>query len=114
MSDHKQEYSSAYGYNPGNSTMHNPYLQHHSAQAGGFMGGARSALFGGSQSDRFIKGLLIGAAATFLLTNEKAQQTIIKAGVALFTQVASSVEELKEKVEDARAEAQEERMAQED
>lgn len=93
----------------------NPYLQGelYGVQRGLF-NDARSALFGGSETDRFIKGMLIGAAVTFLLTNEKAQQTIIKAGVNLFSQVASGVEEFKEKVEDARADAEEQRATQED
>lgn len=92
----------------------NPYLQGgpYGAQ-GGVFNDARSALFGGSETDRFIKGLLIGAAVTFLLTNEKAQQTIIKSGVSLFTQVASGLEEFKEKVEDARAEADEQKAEKE-
>ncbi|WP_027390318.1 YtxH domain-containing protein [Chrysiogenes arsenatis] len=116
MSDRNQPFFGANRPNNDDYFRHqNPYLQggQYGAQ-NGFMNQAKSALFGGSQSDRFIKGLLIGAAATFLLTNEKAQQAIIKAGVTLFSQVASSVEELKEKVEDARAEAEEQRMAHEE
>ncbi len=92
----------------------NPYLQGGPCGAqGGMFNDARSALFGGSETDRFIKGLLIGAAVTFLLTNEKAQQTIIKTGVNLFTQVASGLEEFKEKVGDARAEADEQKAEKE-
>lgn len=91
----------------------NPYLQGGPyASQGGLFNNARSALFGGSETDRFIKGLLIGAAVTFLLTNEKAQQVIIKAGVNLFSQVASGLEEFKEKIEDARAEAEDQKAAQ--
>jgi hypothetical protein len=51
----------------------------------------------------FIKGALIGAAATYLLTNKNAQQTIMKAfskGTELFQ---AGMEELKERYEDARA-----------
>ncbi|XPV69526.1 MAG: YtxH domain-containing protein [Halarcobacter sp.] len=51
----------------------------------------------------FIKGALIGAAATYLLTNKNAQQTIMKAfskGNELFQ---AGMEELKERYEDAKA-----------
>jgi len=56
--------------------------------------------------DRFLKGLLIGAAATYLLTNEKAQKVIMKTGMKLFSTVAGGVEEMKEKILDAKAEAE--------
>lgn len=95
-------------------THRNPYLPPEPyGPRGGVFSDARQAMFGGSETDRFIKGLLIGGAMTFLLTNEKAQQAIIKAGVNLFSQVASGVEEFKEKVEDARAEADEQKAEKE-
>lgn len=52
----------------------------------------------------FLKGALIGAVATYLLTNEKAQKAIFKT-VAKGTQmVQAGVEEMKERMEDAKAE----------
>ena len=51
----------------------------------------------------FIKGALVGAAVTFLLTNKDAQNTIMKTvskGSELFQ---AGMEELKERYEDARA-----------
>lgn len=51
----------------------------------------------------FIKGALIGAAVTFLLTNKGTQETLMKAtskGTELFQ---AGMEELKERYEDARA-----------
>lgn len=51
----------------------------------------------------FVKGALIGAAVTFLLTNKGAQETLMKAaskGTELFQ---AGMEELKERYEDARA-----------
>jgi len=51
----------------------------------------------------FIKGALVGAAITFLLTNKDAQNTIMKTvskGSELFQ---AGMEELKERYEDARA-----------
>lgn len=52
----------------------------------------------------FLKGALIGAVATYLLTNEKAQKAIFKTvakGTKLFQ---TGVEEMKERMEDAKAE----------
>ena len=52
----------------------------------------------------FIKGALIGAVATYLLTNESAQKAIFKTvakGTELFQ---SGIEEMKERIEDAKAE----------
>lgn len=55
-------------------------------------------------NDRFIKGVLIGAAAAYLLTNESVQRTIIKSAVRTWSLVQSSVEEVKERFHDAEAE----------
>lgn len=55
-------------------------------------------------ADSLIKGLLIGAGAAYLLTNEKAQRTIIRAAVGLWGAVQGAVEEVKERVRDAEAE----------
>lgn len=54
----------------------------------------------------FIKGALIGALATYLLTNKNAQETIMKTvgkGSELFS---AGIEELKERYEDAKAQMQ--------
>lgn len=54
----------------------------------------------------FVKGALIGAVATYLLTNKNAQETIFKAfgkGSELFS---AGIEELKERYEDAKAQIQ--------
>lgn len=51
----------------------------------------------------FVKGALIGAALTYLLTNKNAQETIMKTaskGTELFQ---AGMEELKERYEDAKA-----------
>lgn len=51
----------------------------------------------------FVKGALVGAAVTFLLTNKGAQESIMKAaskGTELFQ---AGMEELKERYEDAKA-----------
>lgn len=54
----------------------------------------------------FLKGLLIGAGITYIMTNEKAQQALFKAIVKTGTFFQAGVEELKERFEDAKAEIQ--------
>lgn len=55
-------------------------------------------------NNKFLIGLAVGGAAAWLLTNENAQKTIIKTGVKLFSKIGGGVEELKEKIMDAKAE----------
>lgn len=55
-------------------------------------------------NDRFLKGLLIGAAAAYLLTNETVQRTAIKGAVKAWSLLQGGVEELKERFHDAEAE----------
>lgn len=57
-------------------------------------------------NDRFLKGLLIGAAAAYLLTNENVQRTAIKGVVKLWGSLQGGVEEIKERFADAEAEIQ--------
>ncbi|WP_210424589.1 hypothetical protein [Marichromatium bheemlicum] len=54
--------------------------------------------------DRFLKGLVIGAAATYLLTNEQVQRTAINGMVRAWAMVQGGVEEIKERFGDAEAE----------
>lgn len=64
----------------------------------------QNSFFNSLTGSEFLKGALIGAAAGFLLTNEKAQKTIFKT-VAKGTQMLQmGVEEMKERFEDAKAE----------
>lgn len=51
----------------------------------------------------FVKGALIGAAVTFLLTNKTAQETIFKAASKGSELFQAGMEELKERYEDAKA-----------
>lgn len=55
-------------------------------------------------NDRFLKGLLLGAAATYLITNEQVQRAAIKGTVRLWTLLQGGIEELKERFRDAEAE----------
>ena len=60
----------------------------------------------GFNNGDFIKGALIGALATYLLTNKNAQETIMKTvgkGSELFS---AGIEELKERYEDTKAQMQ--------
>lgn len=52
----------------------------------------------------YIKGLLLGAAVTYLLTNPKVQRAMVKGAVTLWTSVQGSVEEVKEQIQDIKAE----------
>lgn len=63
-----------------------------------------SAPFFNFSNDRFLKGLLIGAAATYLVTNESVQRTLIKGAVRTWSMLQGGVEEIKERFHDAEAE----------
>ncbi|NJL50928.1 MAG: hypothetical protein HC909_04645 [Blastochloris sp.] len=58
----------------------------------------------GVHNDALIKGLLIGAGLTFLLTNETAQKNVIAAAVKVWSTLQGGVEEMKERFRDAEAE----------
>jgi hypothetical protein len=55
-------------------------------------------------NERFLRGLLMGAAATYILTNEKVQRSTIKGMVRVWSTLQGGVEELKERFQDAEAE----------
>jgi|AACY02.3.fsa_nt_gi hypothetical protein len=57
-------------------------------------------------TERFVRGLLIGAAAAYLLTNEEVQRTVIKGAVKAWFAVQGGLEEAKERFRDAEAEIQ--------
>ncbi|ANE34158.1 hypothetical protein CHL_0802 [Campylobacter hyointestinalis subsp. lawsonii CCUG 27631] len=52
----------------------------------------------------FLKGVLIGAGLTYILTNENAQQAMFKAIIKATNLFQAGAEELKERFEDAKAE----------
>ena len=64
------------------------------------------------RDERFVKGLLVGAAATFLLTNEGVQKGAIRSMVRLWSLMQGGVEEMKERFRDADAELQAEQSGQ--
>jgi hypothetical protein len=65
---------------------------------------SRQSSFLNFGNDRFVKGLLIGAAATYLLTNESVQRTAIKGVVHVWSALQAGIEEAKERFHDAEAE----------
>lgn len=73
---------------------------------GGYSAPGASSSFLNLGNDRFLKGLLIGAAAAYLLTNESVQRTAIKGVVKLWGGLQGGVEEIKERFHDAEAEIQ--------
>lgn len=56
------------------------------------------------RNERFVRGLLIGATATYILTNEKVQRSTIKGMVRVWSTLQGGLEELKERFQDAEAE----------
>ncbi|HRF57429.1 MAG TPA: YtxH domain-containing protein [Campylobacterales bacterium] len=90
----------------------NPYYQeNYQYQSNPYMPSPKSSfnIFGDTPSDKLLRGLLIGGAAAYILTNEDAQKAIIKTGVKLFETLAGGVEEFKEKIMDAKAELEAEK-----
>ncbi len=57
------------------------------------------------QDSQFWKGALIGAAVTLLLTNESVQKGVVKTVSKVTAAAQCGIEEMKEKFEDAKAEA---------
>lgn len=85
-----------YYANAPQQTNQNPYAQNTQND--------NSSLFGFLNNAEFLKGALIGAAAGYLLTNEKAQKAIFKTLAKGTQAVQMGVEEMKERFEDAKAE----------
>ncbi|MCR8679774.1 MULTISPECIES: hypothetical protein [Campylobacter] len=85
------------------NTTPNQNTQANQSNQNGFLDG----VFGSAKSGDFLKGALIGAAATYILTNQNAQRAIFKGFAKLSTLFECGLEELKERYEDAKAEASE-------
>ncbi|MFV0439639.1 MAG: YtxH domain-containing protein [Desulfopila sp.] len=63
------------------------------------------------QDSQFWKGALLGAAVAVLVTNESVQKGVVKSISRLTAAAQSGIEEMKEKFEDAKAEAKAEAAA---
>lgn len=97
------------GMNP-YMAQNNPYFQ---GQNNPYMNTQSSwtSWLGDTPSDKFLRGLLIGGAAAYILTNEHVQKAIIKAGLKVYGALAGGVEEFKEKIMDVKAEMEAEEAA---
>ena len=58
------------------------------------------------RDDQFWKGVLLGAVAALLVTNDTVQKAVMKGTASVWTAAQSGVEEVKEKFEDVKAEIQ--------
>ncbi len=65
---------------------------------------AVTSALGGFNSSDFLKGALIGAAAAYLLSNKKVQESLFKTVAKGSSMFQMGMEELKERYEDAQAE----------
>lgn len=68
-----------------------------------------SAYLPSHQTEQFLMGLMIGAGAAWLLSDEEMRGKLIKAGMKLYASIAGGFEELKEQMGDIRAEVDAER-----
>jgi len=84
------------------NTNENPYINQAINNPMNQINSTAPAKSGFNNGD-FIKGALIGAAVTYLLTNKNAQQGIMKAASKGSEFFQAGMEELKERYEDARA-----------
>lgn len=74
------------------------------APSPGMMGGL-AGLLPSRRSEQFLLGALIGAAATYVLSDEALRGKLIKSGLRLYSGLVGGIEEMKEQVADLKAEA---------
>ncbi len=80
----------------------------------GFLSGlGLPAGFGSRRTEQFIIGALLGAAATYVLSDEALRAKLLKGAMKLYGNVAGGIEEFKEQLADLKAEAQAELTAEE-
>jgi hypothetical protein len=93
----------AYPMGTGYGAYHDPSYAY-AAMSGRAYPAQQSGSLLNFSNDRFLKGLLIGAAATYLMTNESVQRAAINGAVKVWSLIHGGVEELKERFRDAEAE----------
>lgn len=71
--------------------------------------GLFAGLLPSGRNEQFLLGALIGAAATYVLSDEELRGRMIRAGLRLYTGLAGGLEEMKEQVADLKAEVAAER-----
>ena len=91
-----------------NDKRQNPYYQQNQANQQQPQSVVDS-MFKSFDTQNFLKGALIGAVGAYLLTNENAQKTIFKTFAKGADMLSVGVEEMKERMEDAKAELEAER-----
>jgi hypothetical protein len=87
------------------ATQQNPYYNTNPQQNN------VDSLLGSFDTTHFLKGALIGAVGAYLLTNENAQKTIFKTFAKGADMFSAGIEELKERMEDAKAELEAQKEA---
>jgi hypothetical protein len=80
--------------------------QNQSALGSGLLSSLGLSKLNLTQGQQFLLGSVIGAAATYVLTDEELRGKIMKAAVKLYSNMAGGFEELKEQMADLRAEAE--------
>ncbi|KAF7598222.1 MAG: hypothetical protein CGU28_13430 [Candidatus Dactylopiibacterium carminicum] len=99
--------STAQGYGYGQEADDNATLAPLNA---GFLSGlGLPAGFGSRRTEQFLLGALLGAAATYVLSNEEVRSKLVKGAMKLYGSVAGGIEELKEHMADLKAEVEAER-----
>jgi len=69
--------------------------------------------FGSRQTEQFLLGALLGAAAAYVLSDEALRSKIVKGAMKLYAGVAGGLEEFKEQMADLKAEAEAEHASEE-
>lgn len=75
------------------------------AQANGLLGNWGASLTS-SRTQQFVLGALLGAAATYVLSNEELRGKMMKSLVKFYAGMSSGFEEMKEQIADIQAEMQ--------
>ncbi|CAO3453697.1 hypothetical protein [Azospirillum argentinense] len=73
------------------------------ARGQGLLGGL-SGLLPSRRSEQFLVGLLVGAAAAYVLSDEELRGKIVKSGLKLYGNLAGGLAEMKEQMADLQAE----------
>ncbi|WP_294963550.1 YtxH domain-containing protein [Sulfurimonas sp.] len=81
----------------------NPYINNNKSDTGSNFMNQNIPKTGFSAAE-ILTGALIGAAATYILTNENVQKTIFKGMVSMGDVISGGIDEMKERFEDAKAE----------
>ncbi len=71
----------------------------------GFLHGLQG-MVGSRQTEQFVLGALIGAAAVYVLGDEEMRNKLLKSAMKLYAGIAGGFEEIKEQVADIRAEVE--------